>query len=310
MTFTQPVSMAVTQEQYERDLKTPLLDLGYYESSIYDWDAWKILCTFASNNPNQLINLGKYECTNYHRHFIDHYNPELFLAIAAMSDEEYGIPGEWWMREGESDRGSNFTIGHLYKCHYPLSLSHALTDDTGSKNGYHGENLKYFRKATLEELINHFTKTKSMEKVYTITREALGKVWDCACDSWRIKIEQIATKYAGTVFSNDIEIPESEVKQMFAAAGVHNGVDQKAVLKEVFPTYEASPKTIQAMADTYCQGVVVDVEEGKADYEAMISLLLERGGGVTLSTARAFYLSSKFDWKIVNETDLIPTPKA
>lgn len=298
--------MAVTQEQYERDLKKPLLDLGYYESSIYDWDAWKILCTFASNNPNQLINLGKYECTNYHRHFIDHYNPELFLAIAAMSDEKYGIPGEWWMREGEYDTRSSFTIGHLYKCHYPLTASHALTDDTGAKNGYYGKNLKYFRKATLEELIKHFTKTKSMNKLYVTTREDFKKVYDCACHNWRTKIIELV-KENSTPFSNTVTLLESEVKLMFEAAGMHNGVDQKAVLKEVFPTYEAVPKTIQAMADKYCGGNVTCDSKGVPSDEAMISLL-----GCFFTTPHdtgTFFLSEEFNW-IIDGNKLIPTPKA
>ena len=34
--FIQPVSMVVTKEQYERDLRQPLLDMGYEEVSIWN----------------------------------------------------------------------------------------------------------------------------------------------------------------------------------------------------------------------------------------------------------------------------------
>ena len=35
--FIQPVSMRVTQEQYERDLREPLLAMGYKESNGLYW---------------------------------------------------------------------------------------------------------------------------------------------------------------------------------------------------------------------------------------------------------------------------------
>ena len=43
--FIQPVSMQVTQEQYERDLREPLLKIGYEEVCFTDLDKLNILIT-------------------------------------------------------------------------------------------------------------------------------------------------------------------------------------------------------------------------------------------------------------------------
>lgn len=95
--FKTPVAMKVTQEQYERDLKEPLLEMGHK----YD-EAWNREMN-PSNDCNYLV-VGEAPVIDimWHSHqgsgntyFINHYNPELFLALASMTEGEEGIKGEW-----------------------------------------------------------------------------------------------------------------------------------------------------------------------------------------------------------------------
>jgi len=84
--FTCPVSMAVTEEQFNNDLRQPLIDLGYE----IDFG-----CSFTCNEyivNNIFDELGKVDNVSdwyleYNRHFIESYNPQLFLALASLTTE-------------------------------------------------------------------------------------------------------------------------------------------------------------------------------------------------------------------------------
>ena len=92
--FIQPVSMRVTQEQYERDLRQPLLAMGYEEYDTFSFINFPILATNYYNEDNLLSNVIEYDARRNNRHFIPDYNPEYFLAVAAMTSETFGIIGE------------------------------------------------------------------------------------------------------------------------------------------------------------------------------------------------------------------------
>jgi hypothetical protein len=79
---------------------------------------------------------------------------KLQQALANMSNEPYGIPGEYWKYTSNSN--SDFTKNKLYKAIRPLNESFALIDDKGKGEGYALFNLEYFTKATKEELEAHF----------------------------------------------------------------------------------------------------------------------------------------------------------
>ena len=57
--FIQPVSMRVTKEQYERDLRQPLLKMGY-EEALSDWTLHPILTTNLIGNDSYLSNIRDY----------------------------------------------------------------------------------------------------------------------------------------------------------------------------------------------------------------------------------------------------------
>lgn len=158
--FTQPVSMACTVDQYEKDLKPKLLAMGYEEGDMYRGNGYyNILCTNWSVNHYQLgVGVGSIK-TDRNRHFIDHYNPELFLALASMTDAEFGGDGEWWVFIGSS---LSFIKGELYSAIRSLDEDFSFIDEDGFENGFNPQNLNFFRKATKQELINHFTKQETM----------------------------------------------------------------------------------------------------------------------------------------------------
>jgi ribosomal protein S6 len=156
--FIQPVSMRVTQEQYERDLREPLLAMGYEELKFYqDFNSFCIITNNYNGVLGDISNMCE-ECKNdYDRHFIPEYNPEYFLAVAAMTNESYGIIGEWWKFKSEID--FDFTKNNLYKCVIKDDLDDMplFEDKNGEISGYEeSKHFWYFTKATLSDLINHF----------------------------------------------------------------------------------------------------------------------------------------------------------
>ena len=158
--FIQPVSMVVTKEQYKRDLKQHLLEMGYKE--VREWNEYDIYPIITNNEGDRLGKLGRVKedrAEHYNRYFIDHYNPKLFLAIAAMTNEKFGIKGEWWKCVFED--AENFNFGELYISIKPLNELNALIDKHRVENGYYFNNIEKFTKATLQELINEFSIQKS-----------------------------------------------------------------------------------------------------------------------------------------------------
>jgi hypothetical protein len=136
MKFTQPVSMQCSQEQFERDLKEPLEKLGYKKfGNCTDED---FLITNFGESPYRLTFTVSVCIHDFSRHFIDHYNPQLFISLASMSDEPNGIVGEWFINNGSQ----------FYQ-----------------KKSNEGQVIPHFWKATKEELIAYFTKTPEKEGI-------------------------------------------------------------------------------------------------------------------------------------------------
>ncbi len=160
--FITRVVMPCTRLQFIEFLEKPLSLLGYdvdsYTSPSCDEDL-HLVSSYA--NIKNVVKLSLKRNLSSLNTMIP-FNPELFLALAAMTDAEYGIAGEWWICIIDS---TQFTCGKLYKSVSSLNTSHALIDNRGMVNGYYPHNLKYFRKATKEEIISHFENTLNVKKV-------------------------------------------------------------------------------------------------------------------------------------------------
>ena len=155
--FIQPVSMRVTQDQYLRDLREPLLRMGYLELGVAEWVAAPVLVTNYANTGFYISNTINEYKKRHNRYFIPEYNPEYFLAVAAMTSETFGIIGEWW--KCIEDETHYFTNGKLYKCVekynniFPTYRCNIFTKQGYIESAWH---FRYFTKATLSDLINHY----------------------------------------------------------------------------------------------------------------------------------------------------------
>ena len=147
--FAQPVAMRVTHKQWKRDLKKPLNALGYNWGSFNTpkedlKGGYPILHTNYFGKNRQIGGCNSLSDGTY---LIDHYNPELFLAIAGMTEGDDWVVGDWLITQNMILVPDNNNI--LFQCE---SLDASSFEDNQAENGCHN-----YRKATLEELVAHFT---------------------------------------------------------------------------------------------------------------------------------------------------------
>lgn len=156
--FIQPVSMSVTLNDFKKDLEYPLAILGYYpvgfRKDFYGKTNNLLITNF--NEDNDFTNVIT-ELKSANRYKIDCYNPDLFLALAAMTIGRDWIVGEYlvYMRDD-----SVFKVEKLSGNNFERGLA--------SNNSKH-----LYRKATFDEILNHFDVTT--EKVgQALHKEIIG----------------------------------------------------------------------------------------------------------------------------------------
>jgi len=106
--FNNPVSMRVTQEQFENDLRNPLEELGAKFEGICDFKKYPILVSNSSGENGIIENLLDSDKLNFNRHFIETYDLEQFIAICKLEVEM--IIGECYTVEVD---GFGKIIGYL-----------------------------------------------------------------------------------------------------------------------------------------------------------------------------------------------------
>lgn len=165
--FITPVAMRITAEQYFEDLEKPLKELGYYWGSYntvggdiqLDYD---ILATNYYARACEIGGVNKAMLDNNNRIFIEDYNPELFLALAAMQKENIPIVGEYVIGNSSdsipndviskvtSVKGRNFSVdGRVNACREQTSMN-------------------FCRKATVGEIMNNFKQKHNMKENFSI----------------------------------------------------------------------------------------------------------------------------------------------
>lgn len=149
MKFTTPVSMPCTEAQYN-ELKPLLEAMGYIVEPIVNRG---FIATNVSGQDNYVDNLDEGHVNLNNRTFIPTYNKDLFLALAAMTDEPNGIAGEWWKCINETGL---FKVGNIYKAASDITYEAALITDNGMRFGNAPFNHKHFTKATVSEIFAHF----------------------------------------------------------------------------------------------------------------------------------------------------------
>ena len=155
--FKTPIAMKCTQEQYDRDLKQPLKELGYVEN---DMDRCGNSYNTLSTNWLSIHNyLGVRKEFN-NTHLIPTYNPKLYIALAGMTVGEDWIVGEWLVYGDVLFKVTSISNGRK---NYKKGFA---TNDKDAKIVY--------RKATKEELIEHFT--EEVEESNTIRDRILKRL--------------------------------------------------------------------------------------------------------------------------------------
>lgn len=134
--FTTPIAMRCTEEQFN-GIKDKLDEMGYNTKVVWYLDTCDYLCTNFGGNDKDV----NFSSTNiFQPNLFDEFNPALFLALAAMTDKEDGIKGEWWRYTDEMSE--------------PIEAQKYLGEFTVPN--------KSWRKATVQEIVEHFEKKEFM----------------------------------------------------------------------------------------------------------------------------------------------------
>ena len=154
--FTQKILMDCTREQYDKYLKDELLKMGYDLGGAWGWQpSANTLTNFYNKNTGIIGCVIDNNRKVYNKEYLGEFNADLFLALAAMTDNPNGNYGEWWVYT--SDRcASLWTFNKLYKQVWCITQERAFINDEGRQSGMHPNNKTYFRKATVEEIIANF----------------------------------------------------------------------------------------------------------------------------------------------------------
>ena len=257
--FTQKLSMSCTEEQYKNYLMDEISKIGYKEVCIGQWEDNEVILNNYLGETGEVGNSGRLSVKDYGRTYYKEFNAPLFLAIAAMTDKEYGGYGEHWT---PIDERCNWTVGKLYKAIRPVNKEGALVDDRGSQNGFSMAPFKNIRKATKDEIIKYYTNTVMESKTFETTREDMKSIYNIACSDWKTKIEGMIKDYQESPFSNNVTLPERVVKLMFEAATPI----QLVTLEKVFPEFR---KDNNAFVGEFDSSVLEDINKtlfGEANF--------------------------------------------
>lgn len=92
--------MLVTKEQYQKDLRKPLVELGYntnyYSSDGYDYHPY--IVNNARNKMGYTKAVTEAEKDRHGRYLVVGYNPELFLELAGLTTESKNTKEEIILR--------------------------------------------------------------------------------------------------------------------------------------------------------------------------------------------------------------------
>lgn len=202
--FKLPLRMNLTIDQYEKDLKQPLIDLGYNMEIVAKEGSLKIV-----TNHSQIHNFTVISAPTpdppYHikkRTVIEGYNPELFLALAAMTEGEDWVLGEYLIYEAHDI---------IFKVQ---NFKYYDAANGGAPNSKSARTL--YRKLTKEEIFNHFKNEKMENRFpFKLMKNDALRIINTACDSWKKKL---AKNWNILLLEDHVMISEKEHQTMINAS--------------------------------------------------------------------------------------------
>jgi hypothetical protein len=207
--FKYPLAVNGTPDQLKSLFKA-IEALGYYYDSLSD-NSPNSLFTCIYPNSSVVLSIAPADKWKIHqtgpleRTILSADNPELVLALAAAVEGNEFHEGEWiYTTSGSCGWGMNSEDEEkLFKVLSvdPLQTSERLVlDRTSNKTTYTKCRLKVrsqdVRKATKEEIINHFNMDNKccgvspQEKTYTVKESFVKAAHAQACSEWKQKIEK------------------------------------------------------------------------------------------------------------------------
>lgn len=93
--YFRSLSMGATLEQYNRDLKLPMKDLGFNESLSFKWGSdhdFPFFLTGWAAGADRSIGRGRNRYDRTQGYHIDHYNPEFFLLLCIPHPQSQVLP--------------------------------------------------------------------------------------------------------------------------------------------------------------------------------------------------------------------------
>jgi hypothetical protein len=170
-------------------------------------------------------------------------------------------------------------------------------ENNGTKCGDYNSSIVDFQNNPVVLTIDEFVKLTSKEKIMkkiTITREQLEGIYNIACETWKVKIKNIAQEQP----FGDITLTQVQVDEMFKAATK----DQLPTLEEIFgkPLKELDFRVdINEKVDDL--KIFGGLETGHT--EAFIVLPADNP-----RDKNRFYLNPKYNWELKDD-ELIVTRK-
>ena len=185
--FTIPIAMKCTEEQFN-GIKDELVEMGYKLSISRDLidGIWLV------NNFGGVSNCFGLACgTPFQKTKFNSFNPDLFLALAAMTDKEDGIKGEWWKYTDDMND--------------PIVPQKRLGEFVVPN--------KAWRKATAQEIIEHFEKKdkKEADRIFELVLDFRSSLFNKINEDKTI-IPIPPTKQA-TIFDDRVEITDWQPKE-------------------------------------------------------------------------------------------------
>lgn len=172
--FTQKITMDCTYQQFHYILEPELLRMGYEIESISHWDIPENC--FITNNYIEYQAIGNINQSQKDAKgkYLGQFNADLFLALAAMTDNPNGNYGEYWVYV--KDRTTK-----LYKQVRNMTDKCAFTNDKDHQSGVHPYNKYFFRKATVEEIMKKFNYPEynipNLDNLLSISEKLINEVF-------------------------------------------------------------------------------------------------------------------------------------
>lgn len=162
--FTQKITMDCTYQQFHDILEQELLLMGYEIQSISHWNLPENC--FITNNYLDYPVIG-----NIHQSqkgvkgkYLGQFNPDLFLALAAMTNNQYGNYGEYW----------------TFYSQYVDPGSKSLHRQKAQKS-FIGVNSRLFYKSTVDEIMEKFNRPEynidSLHNLLNISEKLINEVF-------------------------------------------------------------------------------------------------------------------------------------